>query len=177
MKVKKEQKAQVYTTAHILILLALSLLNTHTKNLSADRAEAVLNPVISWELDTIEHVPEIEPTEVAFDDPIESYIYDKFGARGAEVTATFKHENGYQLRNGWDSKHLTDNTNGTQDIGIAKINSIHWDRCGGKEALENPYNNIDCAFILYNEREEWGMDGLTAWYSYLNNKHLMFMLL
>lgn len=121
--------------------------------------------------------------QVAFSTPepiltpptIDEYIVEVFSDRPEEALATFKHENGYQLRNGWDPEHLTYNTNGTGDVGIAKINSIHWERCGGLEALKDPYKNIDCARVLYLERESITGDGLGAWYSYVFKKHLMFM--
>lgn len=91
------------------------------------------------------------------------------------VIATAKHENGYQLRNGWDCKIVTGNTNGSEDVGIFMINSLHHKRFGGKEALKDCETNIKAGYQIYLDRQKVSGKGLSAWYSYVYGKYKMFM--
>jgi hypothetical protein len=91
------------------------------------------------------------------------------------VIATAKHENGYQLRDGWKCDLVTGNKNGSEDVGIFAINTLHHSKFGGKEALLDCETNIKAGYEIYKERQRVNGQGLSAWYSFLNNKYLMFM--
>lgn len=128
----------------------------------------VLSPLVYADFDS-------KPTkelEKPVEDKIEAYIRYKFPDRPDIAVAVFKHENGYQLRNGWKEDIVTYNNDGTVDTGIASINSRHNDRCIN---LKNYKDNIDCAREIYDERIAWGLDGFSAWYSYVYGKYIMFL--
>ena len=131
----------------------------------------VLSPVTDVQItNTVEVVMEI-PT---LKDPIEVYIRSVFPERADIAVATFKHENGYQLRNDWDVDNITYNTDGSADTGIAKINDINKGMCGDLD-LEDYKGNIDCARRVHDQRQSVTGDGMEAWYSYVNGKHTMFL--
>ena len=47
------------------------------------------------------------------------------------------------------------NSNGTRDLGLWQINSIHWAGCGGQVALIVPINNVRCAFSIWAPGRSW----------------------
>lgn len=53
------------------------------------------------------------------------------------------------------------NTNGTFDLGLNQINSIHWSRYGGQAALTNPVTNFIAAHDIYGPGHNW-----CAWSTY-----------
>ena len=96
------------------------------------------------------------PEEI--DTPIEKYICDKFGVYDCKnALAIFKAESGLR------EDAININTNGTIDVGIAQINSIHFKRkgCSLKELVDQ-YKNVDCAYSIYKEQ------GFTPWVAFLN---------
>ncbi len=54
------------------------------------------------------------------------------------------------------------NKNGTFDLGLWQINSIHWSSCGGEAALTVPANNAACAHKIY----QGSGSGWCAWSTY-----------
>ena len=83
------------------------------------------------------------------------------------MIAIFKSENGYQLRNGWDSKaQYKSNSDGSTDTGIAMINSIHG---YSEDDLMDAKFNINIAYKIYKSQ------GLMAWTDYRNDRYLKYL--
>lgn len=53
------------------------------------------------------------------------------------------------------------NSNNTFDFGLWQINSIHWNSCGGQQALADPLTNARCAFGIFGPGRNW-----CAWSTY-----------
>jgi hypothetical protein len=83
--------------------------------------------------------------------PIEEYICEKFGAFECRVAlAIAKSESGLR-----EDAFNTYNTNGTLDVGIFQINSVHFNQAGcSLKEIVDPYKNVDCAFSIY-EASGW----------------------
>lgn len=76
----------------------------------------------------------------------EQIILDVFGERDFAVArAIAKSESGLNPE-AWNA-----NTNGTLDIGLFQINSIHWDKCGGMANLLDPLENAKCAKMIKDD--------------------------
>lgn len=100
------------------------------------------------------------PDEI--DTPIEQYICEKFGAYDCKTAlAVFKAESG--LRE--DAVNI--NTNGTIDVGIAQINSVHFKKpgCSLKE-IADMYKNVDCAYTI------WKASGWSPWVAFNKGSYL-----
>ena len=88
---------------------------------------------------------------------IEKYICDKWGQFDCKVAlAIAKSESGLR-----EDAFNTYNTNGTLDVGIFQINSIHFSKegCSLKE-LVDAKKNVDCAYKIYEA------SGWNAWVVY-----------
>lgn len=53
------------------------------------------------------------------------------------------------------------NKNGTRDLGLWQINSVHWKDFGGEFALIDPLNNARAAFAIFGPGRNW-----CAWSTY-----------
>lgn len=98
---------------------------------------------------------------------IASYIFEKFGnTYGAVALAVFKAESG--LRE--DAFNI--NTNGTIDVGVTMINSVHFSKegCSLKE-VATWKGNIDCAYGIFEAHGK----KFDAWVAYTRNMHLAHM--
>jgi hypothetical protein len=87
---------------------------------------------------------------------LEKYICDKFGVADCKIAiAVAKAESGL----GETKYHV--NKDGSIDIGIFQINSVHWSKpgCSPKE-LFDAYKNVDCAYKI------WEKQGWTPWVAY-----------
>lgn len=142
--------------------------------LAPEKPQPKYNIVYAQTVEEPETAQAVVKHEPAISDEIEKYICTKDWDCKTAI-AILKHENGYQLRNDWDAEIEVENTNGSIDVGIAMINSIHHAKYGGKEALKDYKTNVDAAYQIYLERLSFDVDGFNAWYSYVNGKHLMFM--
>lgn len=82
--------------------------------------------------------------------PIEKYICEKFGAYDCKTAiAIARAESGMRE----DAIHA--NTNGTVDIGIFQINSVHFSKIGcSLKELAVAESNVDCAYLIW-ERQGW----------------------
>ena len=92
--------------------------------------------------------------------PIEDYICEKWGVFDCRVAlAVSKAENGTRQP---DRFHV--NTNGTIDVGIFQINSVHFDNREGCSLAEivDEYKNVDCAYQMWLEQ------GWTPWVAFTN---------
>jgi len=102
----------------------------------------------------VEQLPKLE--EVNSD--IEKYICDKWGIYQCQVAlAVAKAESGLKE----DAFNV--NSNGSIDVGIFQINSVHYKKqgCSLKEIID-PYKNVDCAYEIYQS------SGWNAWSVYNN---------
>ncbi len=90
-------------------------------------------------------------------DPIEQYICEKWGIYDCKIAlAIARAESGMK-----EGAFNTYNKNGTLDVGIFQINSIHFDKegCSLKEVADQ-YKNVDCAYQIYQD------SGWTPWVVY-----------
>ena len=97
-------------------------------------------------------------------DKIKRYIDKKWSGRekdAIKAKAVFTAESGLNCKR----------TSKSNDVGVAQINKIHWDRFGGKDSLKSCKKNIDAAYILY---KEWG-NSFKAWTAYNNGSYKQFM--
>lgn len=82
--------------------------------------------------------------------PIEQYICEKWGIYDCKTAlAIAKSESGVR-EDAWNV-----NTNGSIDVGIYQINSVHFKKegCSLKELVDQ-YKNVDCAYKIY-EASGW----------------------
>jgi len=83
--------------------------------------------------------------------PIEEYICEKWGAYECKVAIAVAKAEG--LNHPPDGFNI--NTNGTIDVGVFRINSIHFDKEGcSLTEIVDPYKNVDCAYQIY-EASGW----------------------
>jgi len=112
--------------------------------------EVVISPVI------------VEASNIELETDIEKYICKKFGDLDCKIAlAIAKAESGLR------ENAININTNGTIDVGIYQINSIHFNKegCTLKE-VSDMYKNVDCAYSIWKEQ------GWTPWVAYLNNSYM-----
>lgn len=76
---------------------------------------------------------------------IKGYITQKFGWQAPLAIAVFTAESGLR------KDAVGHNTNGTLDVGIAQINTVHCGKVGDNciEKLKSPKTNIDVAYQIY----------------------------
>lgn len=94
--------------------------------------------------------------------PIEKYICEKFGSDCQIALAVAKAESGLR------EEAININSNGTIDMGIFQINSVHWKKpgCNPKSLLDG-YKNTDCAYQI------WKTQGWNPWVAYQNGSWLL----
>lgn len=92
---------------------------------------------------------------------IEKYICEKFANDCQIALAVAKAESGIR------EEAININSNGTIDMGIFQINSVHWKKpgCNPKSLLDG-YKNIDCAYKI------WQAQGWSPWVAYKNGRWL-----
>lgn len=101
-----------------------------------------------------EEVVEIQPGSV------EEMILERWGKDTPQAIAVFKAESGLRC----DAYNV--NTNGTVDVGVAQLNSIHYnDDFTIADA-------VDCEKNLDKAYEMWKAQGWTPWVAYLNGNYL-----
>lgn len=103
---------------------------------------------------------------------IEKYICEKWGIYDCKIALAIARAEG--LKYDENGKVIPDlfniNTNGSMDVGVFQINSIHYHKpqCQLKDMVD-PIKNVDCAYSIY-EGSGWG-----AWSAFNNGsfeKHL-----
>lgn len=99
----------------------------------------------------VQAVEPIEPEQpkIVPSNDIEAYILEVFGDEYSNAMAILSCEN-----KGLNPKATNHNRNGSLDVGIFQINSIHG---YSQTYLENYRNNIDVAYKIYQR------DGWSAW--------------
>lgn len=99
---------------------------------------------------------------------IEKYICEKWGVYDCKIAlAVAKAEGLAYDENGEVIPDLFNiNTNGSMDVGIFQINSIHYKKpqCKLKDMID-PVKNVDCAYSIY-ERSGWN-----AWSAFNNGSY------
>jgi len=151
-----------------LVILALGLLIAIFKAISGwfDKHEVKFNQVVQIEVQSpvsiIERQVEVNqivqvinqiPNPVDLQTDTEKYIYEKFGIENYKLAiAIFRSESGLR------EDAININTNGTIDVGVAQINSVHFKKpgCSLKEVATYK-GNIDCAYSIYQA------SGWTPW--------------
>lgn len=101
------------------------------------------------------------PQAEAEEPTLEEYVISKFGKHGQIALAVFKAESG--LRE--DAYNV--NTNGSIDVGVAQINSVHFTKegCSLKELIEWK-KNVNCAYQIFEA------SGFNAWTAFKNQSYV-----
>lgn len=91
----------------------------------------------------------------------EEYIREKFGKAGDIAVAVAKAESGLRA----DAYHV--NTNGTIDLGVFQINTVHFEKegCSPIDLLDFR-KNVDCAYKIYEA------SGFNPWVAYTTGSYL-----
>ena len=103
----------------------------------------------------VQIINQLQPLD-GVEKPIEKYICEKFGAYDCKTAiAIARAESGSRE----DAFHANDN--GSIDVGIFQINSVHFNKpgCSLKEIV-NAEKNVDCAYQI------WKSSGWNAWTVY-----------
>ncbi|MEO0289598.1 MAG: transglycosylase SLT domain-containing protein [candidate division WOR-3 bacterium] len=97
--------------------------------------------------------------------PFEEYIFDKWGPVDGKIAIAIA-----RAESGMREEAINVNHNGSLDIGIFQINSVHWKKegCSPKE-LFDAYKNVDCAYKI------WQASGWSAWTVAKNGSFLRFL--
>ncbi len=147
-----------------IIIKVNSWFDSHYFNFNQPVKVAFLPPVEVKvrKLQVIEYKVILEyPEEI--DTPIEKYICDKFGVYDCKTAlAVSKAENGTR-----QPDRFNINTNGTIDVGIFQINSIHFKKEGCSLAeIVDAEKNVDCAYKIFKD------SGWSAWVGFKNGNYL-----
>ena len=95
-------------------------------------------------INIVNQIPNLENLE-----PIEQYICEKWGVYDCKVAlAVTRAESGMR-----EEAFNTYNFNGSLDVGIFQLNSVHFDKpgCSLKEVVDQ-YKNVDCAYQIYEDQ-------------------------
>jgi len=128
---------------HVIVYNKVLTVKTAYPITIKDREKIVIRPLIM---------------DIKVDTPLEQMICETFGNWECKTAlAVAQAESGMRV-DAWNS-----NTNGTLDIGLFQINSIHWDKEGCSLAeLVTEEGNVKCAKKIYDD------SGWSAW-SVVNN--------
>jgi hypothetical protein len=134
--------------------------------------EDILSPVV--EIKEVEREAPINDLVTSFDGEdreIVEYICEKWGMTKCGVAvAVAQSENFWNKTKSFVADRYQINTNGTIDVGIFQVNSVHFTKPGCSLAeLVDPYKNIDCAYTIYSEQ------GWVPWVAYNNRNFLAFL--
>lgn len=91
---------------------------------------------------------------------VEEMVLKRWGKDTPEALAVFRAESGLRC----DAYNV--NTNGTVDVGLAQINSVHF---GDNFTIADA---VDCEKNLDKAYEIWKQQGWTPWVAYLNRSYL-----
>lgn len=67
------------------------------------------------------------------------------------------------------------NKNGTVDLGLWQINSIHWPSFGGGDRLTHAFNNASAAYQIWKDRQAATGNGWTAWSTFNQGQYKAFL--
>jgi soluble lytic murein transglycosylase-like protein len=113
-------------------------------------------PVLAVQI--VEAAP-VEPDPL---NPIERYACNTFG-KDCKIALAIMQAESHE-----DPNAINKNTNGTYDIGIMQINSVHFAQCSLSQ-LSDPKGNIDCAYKIYQRQ------GFSPWSSYTSGAYKKFI--
>lgn len=138
--------------------------NTHKILARTPIEMKIQNPVVIEEVKPLTVISPVVMEELTpkFDTDIEKYICEKFGQMDCKIAvAVAKAESGLR------ENAININTNGTIDVGIYQINSIHFNKegCSLKE-IADQYKNVDCAYSI------WEKQGWNPWVAYTSQSYL-----
>lgn len=172
MRVFSRRNAYITLTAFALVAIGWTVYQVNdwfNKNYFQFNAPVTweLHPVVEIkkrEAKTIVQVQVVEyPGEV--DTPIKKYICDKFGIYDCKIALGV-----VQAESGFNEQNYHANSDGSIDIGLFQINSIHFKQagCSLKEVVD-PYKNTDCAYNIYLAAgKKWG-----DWVTFNNGNYLL----
>jgi hypothetical protein len=116
----------------------------------------------SWA--TVVHATEVSPTPaITYKDKYQKAIYEVFGEEDGRVMyAIAQAESGLR-----EDAYNTYNSNGTIDLGLLQINSVHFHKegCDPKKLMEYK-GNIDCGYKIFKS------SGFGAWSAYNSGAYL-----
>lgn len=105
-------------------------------------------------IQVVQEIPELE----GLTDPTEHYICETFGPYDCKTAIAIARA---ESRMREDAVNV--NTNGTVDLGIFQVNSVHFDREGCSiQELVFARQNVDCAYQIYQEQ------GWSPWVAFKN---------
>ena len=137
-----------------------------------DSHQIIKNRIVSmqfkWPISIEKREPQIieraiEPyPEELIDTPIKKYIAEKFGPYDAKIALSIVASESNFNAEAWNI-----NSNGTIDIGIWQINSVHFSKesCSIRDALD-PIRATDCAYRIFKE------SGWQPWTVFNNGAYL-----
>jgi hypothetical protein len=108
---------------------------------------------IEYIIEAVEELPKLDNLT-----PIEDYICEKWGVYDCRVALAVARAESGMRADAWNV-----NSNGSIDIGIFQLNSVHYkkDGCGLADVVD-PYKNVDCAYQI------WEAQGWTPWVAFTN---------
>lgn len=110
-------------------------------------------------------MPLVKETKAEKLSELDNYICEKFGNECNIAVAISKAENGTRVCDRVSPK----NKNGTYDIGVFQINTIHLKHYSLSD-MKNCRKNVD---IAYKIRQSWG--NWNAWSAYKNGSYKKFL--
>lgn len=153
-----------------IVTAAIVLLNWHNKHTLSFRSPvvfhfAVQSPVVVSERVTTLVTVSLPTAEAASPlTPIQQYICDTFGSDCRVALAVQHAENGTM-----QCDRFGINKNGTIDVGLFQINSVHLKKGYTLSDLADCRKNVDIAFELFKAQ------GWTPWVAYNNGSYKKFM--
>lgn len=107
-------------------------------------------------------VNQIDMGELKLETDIEKYICSKFDPIDCRIALAVA-----RAESGMREDAVNINTNGTIDIGIYQINSVHFGKqgCSLKDVVDQ-YKNVDCAYSIWLEQ------GWNPWVAYTSGSYL-----
>ena len=155
---KKEENYRPWLWLLVAIVLFISTIFVFNKTIDwFDRHKIVKNRIVSvtfkWPLTIQKREPQIiekiiEPyPEDLIDTPVKKYICDTFGVYDCKIALGIVASESNFNTEAWNI-----NSNGTIDIGIWQINSVHFSKegCSIRDALD-PIRATDCAHRIFEE--------------------------
>lgn len=187
LNTNKSYKIRLYVIFSVILFIVVSFSVFFTIKKIADwfnDNEVIFNKVINIDVQKPISIKKREKTinivEVAqvvdnlpkAQTPIEQYICDKWGVTECKLAIAVARAEG--LKYDKEGNVIPDaynvNKNGTFDLGVFQINSVHFkkDMCHLKDMVD-PYKNVDCAYEIYQD------SGWNAWSAFKNGSYAQYL--
>ena len=147
----------------LLLMRVIDWSNTHEL-----KKQKLVSVTLRWPLAIVKKEPQviekrIEPyPEELIDTPIKKYIAEKFGPYDAKIALGI-----VAAESNFNSEAWNVNSNGSIDLGLWQINSVHFAKagCSIRDVLD-PIRATDCAYNLFKEQ------GFSPWTVFNNGAFL-----